>query len=118
MFEFSHDKARKLIQILAFELIAYVALYWFYPSLLYRSDVSDVLGLRWSVYGALYCCINFAIEEIGVVLGAVLLTFFVNLCEDINHMRRVNDKAPYAKEPLIHYVEPYQSAASKEKPGE
>ena len=118
MFEFSHDKARKLIQILAFVLIAYVALYWFYPSLLYRSDVSDMLGLRWSLYGAFCCCLLFAIEEAGVVLGAVLLTFFVNLCEDINHMRRVNDKAPYAKEPLIHYVEPYKSTASEEKTGE
>ncbi|MBQ3979385.1 MAG: hypothetical protein II634_01175, partial [Lachnospiraceae bacterium] len=82
MIEFSHDKARKLIQILAFVLIGYVAVYWFYPSLLYRSDVSDLLGLRWSMYGTFCCCLLFAIEEAGVVLGAVLLTFFVNLCED------------------------------------
>ena len=115
MFDFSYDRARKLIQILAFVLIGYVALYWFYPSLLYRSEMSDVLGLRWSVYGAFYCCLLFVVEELGVVLGAILLTMFVNLCEDINHMRRVNDKAPYAKEPLIHYVEPYKSASSQEK---
>ncbi|MBO4766640.1 MAG: hypothetical protein J5532_04995 [Lachnospiraceae bacterium] len=115
MFEVSHDTARKLIKILAFVVMAYVAILWICPSLIYRESVTELTELREEVYGFFHCLVLFAIEELGIVLVAFLLTMFVTLCEDISHMRRINDLAPHAKEPLIRYTEPYKSASSEEE---